>query len=75
MHFFISILGLWLLFMILRSMIRIAMMNRHYRDFFAQVTSRAVYTATSLRLGRNRDARVVHAVLLWFFPAYISLER
>ena len=72
-HFFISILGLWLLFMILRSMIRIAMMNRHYRDLFAQVTARAVYTAASLRLGSNRDARTVHAVLLWFLPAYILL--
>jgi hypothetical protein len=70
-HFLILILGLWLLFLILRSMIRIALMNRHYRDFFAELTGRAVYTAISLRLGRNRDAAVLHRILLWVFPAYI----
>ena len=72
-HVLVSILGLGLLFMVLRSMIRIALMNRHYRDFLAEVTGRAVYTAVALRLGRNRDTRAVHSVLLWFFPAYIFL--
>lgn len=70
-HVFIAILGLWLLFLILRSMIRIALMNRHYRDFFAELTGRAVYRAVALRLGRNRDAGVLHRVLLWVLPAYI----
>jgi hypothetical protein len=70
-HVFISILGLWLLFLILRSMIRIALMNRHYRDFFAELTGRAVYAAVALRLGRNRDAGALHRVLLWVFPAYL----
>src|ERR1700723_2987506 len=70
-HIFILMSGLWLLFLILRSMIRIALMNRHYRDFFAEFTGRAVYTAVALRLGRNRDAGVLHRVLLWVFPAYI----
>src|SRR5580698_11164123 len=63
--------GLWLLFLVLRSMIRIALMNRHYRDFFAEFTGRAVYTAVALRLGRNRDAGTLHRVLLWVFPAYL----
>ena len=70
-HAVISILGLCLLFLILRSMIRIALMNSHYRDFVARLTGRAVYTAASLRIGRNRDTRTVHSVLLWFFPTYI----
>src|ERR1700723_1987386 len=70
-HIFILMSGLWLLFLILRSMIRIALMNRHYRDFFAEFTGRAVYTAVALRLGRNRDAGALHRVLLWVFPAYI----
>ncbi len=70
-HVLISILGLWLLFMVLRSMIRIALMNCHHRDFFAEVTGRAVYTAVALRLRGNRDTRAKHAVLLWFFPAYM----
>lgn len=70
-HLFISMLGLWLLFLILRSMIRIALMNRHYRDFFAESTGRAVYTTVALRLGRNRDPEVLHRVLLSVLPTYI----
>jgi hypothetical protein len=70
-HVLVSMLGLWLLFLILRSMIRIALMNRHYRDFFAELSGRAVYTAVALRLGRNRGAGALHRVLLWVFPAYL----
>jgi hypothetical protein len=70
-HVLISFAGLWLLFMILRSMIRIALMSRHYRDFFAEVTGRAVHTAVALQLRDNRDATAVHCALLWFFPAYL----
>jgi hypothetical protein len=65
-----SIVGLWLLLIILRSMIRTALMNRHYRDFFAEVTSRAVLTVVR-RLGSRGHATPTHLVLLWFFPAYI----
>ena len=67
----ISILGLALLFVILRSMIRIALMNRHYRDFFAVVTGRAVYKVVAIRLGRKLNTQDTHSVLLWLFPAYI----
>jgi hypothetical protein len=63
--------GLLLLFMILRSMIRIALMNDHYRDVVARLTGRAVYAAASLRIGRKRDSGTVHSALLWFFPTYI----
>ena len=70
-HILISILGLALLFVILRSMIRIALMNRHYRDFFAVVTGRAVYKVVAIRLGRKLNAQDTHSVLLWLFPAYI----
>lgn len=72
-HFLISMLGLWLLFMILRSMIRIALINRHYRDVFAETAGRTVYAAVSLRLRGKRGARAVHPVLLWLFPAYLLL--
>lgn len=68
---FILILGLWLLFVILRSMIRIALMNRHYRDFFADQTARAVYAGIALWLRRDRDRRGIHRILICFFPAYI----
>jgi len=72
-HVLISLLGLCLLFLILRSMIRIALINRHYRDFFAETAGRTVYAAVSLRLRGKRDARVSHPVLLWLFPAYLLL--
>jgi hypothetical protein len=71
LHLFISILGLWLLFAILRSMVRVALMNRHYRDFFADQVSRTVYAGIALLLRRDRDQRDIHRVLLSFFPAYI----
>ena len=72
-HVLIAILGAWLLFLILRSMIRIALMNRHSRDFIAKVTCRALCTTVALRLGANRDNRTTHRVLLWFFPIYMLL--
>lgn len=71
LHLFISILGLWLLFAISRSMIRIALMNRHYRDFFANQAARAVRTGIALFLRRDRDRTGIHRILLCFFPAYI----
>ena len=70
-HVLTSILGLALLFVILRSMIRIALMNRHYRDFFAVVTGRAVYKVVAIRLGRRLNSQDTHSVLLWLFPAYL----
>jgi hypothetical protein len=70
-HILAAVLGVVLLFMILRSMIRIALMNCHSQDFFAEFTGRAVYTAAALKLRGNRDAKATHRVLLWFFPVYI----
>src|SRR5580692_9454191 len=54
-------------------MIRIALINRHYRDFFAETAGRAVYAAVSLRLRGKRGTRASHPVLLWLFPAYLLL--
>jgi hypothetical protein len=70
-HILVTVLGVVLLFLILRSMIRIALMNCHSQDFFAEFTGRAVYTAAALRLRGNHDAKATHRVLLWFFPVYI----
>jgi hypothetical protein len=70
-HVLAAIVGVWLLFSVLRSMIRIALMNRHSRDFLANFTGRTVYRAVALRLGVSRDTRTTHAVLLWFFPVYM----
>lgn len=70
-HFLVSIVGLWLLFLILRSMIRIALIHRHYRDWFAEAAGRVVYRAVALKLRGNRDTRSLHSVLLWLFPAYL----
>lgn len=70
-HILLTILGLWLLFLILRSMIRIALMNRHYRDFFAHTTGRTVYKTISFFLRKDRDKKALHRILLWYFPAYM----
>ena len=70
-HILVAVLGVVLLFMTLRSMIRIALMNCHSQDLFAEFTGRAVYTAAALRLRGDRDAKTTHRVLLWFFPVYI----
>jgi hypothetical protein len=72
-HLLMSMLGLWLLFMILRSMIRVALINRHYRDFFAETAGRTVYAVVSLMLRGKRGTRASHPVLLWLFPAYLLL--
>ena len=70
-HILVVVSGVVLLFTILRSMIRIALMNYHSQHFFAAYTGRALYKAAALRLRGNRDAEAIHRVLLWFFPAYI----
>jgi hypothetical protein len=70
-HILVAVFGVVLLFLILRSMIRIALMNCHSQDLFAEFTGRTVYTAAALRLRGNRDAKATHRVLLWFFPVYI----
>jgi hypothetical protein len=72
-HILVSVVGLWLLFLILRSMIRIALINRHYQDFFAEAAGRVVYAAVSLRLRNKRDTKNLHPVLLSVFPAYMLL--
>src|SRR5580704_17646733 len=70
-YILVAVFGVVLLFLILRSMIRITLMNCHSQDFFAGSTGLVVYTAAALRLRRNRDAKTTHRVLLWFFPVYI----
>ena len=66
----VFIAGLWLLFLILRSMIRVALMNRHYRDGIAELTWRVVYGCLAVLIPARRDYAARQKVLLWFFPAY-----
>ena len=70
-HVLLAMFGLWLLFLILRSMIRIALMNRHYQDFFAHATGRVVYKFISFWLRTDRRKGSLHRILLWYFPTYI----
>ena len=67
-HILVALIGVVLLFMILRSMIRIALMNCHSQDFFAGFTGRAVYAAAAIRLRGTRDAEATHRVLLALYP-------
>ena len=66
-----SILGLWLLFIVLRSMIRIALMNSTRRDVLSEVTDQAIRAGAAFRLRGRRDVRSVHPVLLCILPAFI----
>jgi hypothetical protein len=70
-HILIVVFGIVLLFIVLRSMIRIALMNCHSQDFLAESTGQAVYAAATLRLRGSRDPKTTHRILLWFFPVYI----
>lgn len=63
--------GLWLLALILRSMVRVALMNQHYRDGVAQLTWFVVYRCLAVCMPTNSDYPVRQKVLFWFFPTYI----
>lgn len=62
--------GLWLLFVVLRSMIRVGLMNRHYEDLYAQLIGHTEHGVVAWRLRGKHDNKSAHPVLLWIFPAY-----
>lgn len=66
----IFVAGLCLIALVLRSMIRVALMNRHYDDGVAAFTWRIVYGGLALCVPAHRDYAARQKVLHWFFPAY-----
>lgn len=55
----------------LRSMFRVALMNRHTNDLIAQATWRVVYRAMSFRIAAAPDYAVRQKRLFLLFPGYI----
>lgn len=70
-HIFVAIIGLAILLSILKSMIHVALMNRHDMDLFACLTSRAVHKVIGLRVRSAKKYERAQQTLYWFFGAYI----
>ena len=70
-HIFVAIIGLAILLSILKSMIHVALMNRHDMDLFACLTSRAVHKVIGLRARSAKKYEGAQQTLYWFFGAYI----
>lgn len=70
-HVFVAIFGLAILFSILRSMVHVALMNRHDMDILARLTSRAVHKVIGLRVCSAKKYEDAQQTLYWFFGAYI----
>ena len=70
-HIFVAIIGLAILLSILKSMIHVALMNRHDMDLFACLTSRAVHKVIGLRVRSAKKYEGAQRTLYWFFGAYI----
>jgi hypothetical protein len=65
--------GLWLLFVVLRSIIRVALMNQHRRDGVASAVGHLVRACFGVCIPADRDYAARQRVLFWFFPTYILL--
>ena len=64
------VVGLSLLFLILRSMVRVALMNQHYRDVFAQLIGSVMHRLIAARVTDGRDYEATQRTVLWCFPVY-----
>ena len=70
-HIVVAIIGLAILFSILKSMVHVALMNRHDMDLFACLTSRAVHKVIGLRVRSAKKYEDAQQTLYWFFGTYI----
>ena len=70
-HLLLILVGLCILFSILRSMVHVALMNRPDMDCFACLTVRTVHKFIGLRIRPLRSYEESQQTLYWFFGAYI----
>jgi hypothetical protein len=68
-----SVLGLFLVFVFLRSALQVAILNRQRGDWLARQVGRLVYTGLRRHAGRRRDYGSVQDVLAWVLPLYMLL--
>jgi ABC-type multidrug transport system fused ATPase/permease subunit len=70
-HIFVILAGLGILVSILKSMVRVALMNRHDMDIFAYLTGRAVHRIIGVRVRSSENYEDTQSTLNWFFGAYL----
>jgi hypothetical protein len=70
-HTLVIILGLGILCAILRSMVHVALMNRHDMDLVACLTSRTVHRLIGLRVRSAKNYEDIQQTLYWFLGTYI----
>lgn len=70
-HILVIIAGLAFLFAILKSIVHVALMNRHDMDIVACLTSRTVHRIIAVRVGASKNYEDAQSILYWFFGAYI----
>ena len=70
-HLLMLAIGLVLLFVILKSMVHVALMARHDLDIIARLTRRTVHALIGLRLRNSRGYEDSQRVLHWFFGTFI----
>ena len=70
-HILVIILGLGVLFAIFKSMVHVAIMNRHDMDIFARLTSRTVHRIIGVCARSSKNYEDIQSTLYWFLGAYI----
>ena len=68
-----SLVGLLMVFAFLRSMLQVAIVNRHRGDWLARRVGWLVYTTIARRALRRRSYDQIQDKLAWILPTYILL--
>jgi hypothetical protein len=66
-------IGLALVVHFLRSIIRVALLNRHQRDRFAEFVSGAVWRAFRATAPRTNDQLKINTHVLWYWPTALFM--
>ena len=65
--------GIMLILIFFRSIIRVALLNRHQRDTIATLCARIVRNVLALFVRRKKEYDSIQRVMLWIFPLSILL--
>jgi hypothetical protein len=71
MHTFLILVGVALLFVVLRSMVHVALLNRHDMNVLAGIASRTVHRLIGFRVRTAERFEEAQETLHWFFAYYI----
>lgn len=70
-HTLAIVVGLITLFVMIRSVVHVAIMNRHDIDIFAYLTSRTVHKLLGFLVRFDRNYESTQSTLHWFFGTYM----